>query len=317
MFKYSVIVPVYNTHEELKTILNWFVAVTAKRAEQDVELLIVDDGSSKKLDKVLPTNVRYFYKKNGGVSSARNFGIKKAAGKFILFLDSDDAYSEDIFNVLDHYSNDESDIVTFSYNKIASKKSVMVSNKTGLYGKEDFLKNYLTKKIKLHICSCMFKREFILDNRLLFDVSISHSEDILFTINALFVAKELRIIEEVLYHYQFRNDSAINSLFGKKALSHFVALNLINNKKNKNNEQYVNYFLATCYITLIIFLLKNKTKDMSVIEAFVENKKLVDNNIFNDFSIISIVVNLFVKLNFFNDKAWAFFLKKYALISNI
>ena len=88
----SVIVPCYNGEKDIERCLNSIVNQTYKK----IEVIVVDDGSkdnSKELIKEYVNNypnVNYYYKKNGGLSSARNFGLKKATGDYIAFVDSDD-----------------------------------------------------------------------------------------------------------------------------------------------------------------------------------------------------------------------------------
>lgn len=89
----SIIIPSYNAEN---TILASIQSVT-KQGSEHAEIIIVDDGSkdnTKKIIEPLISNhkIRYFYKENGGAASARNYGITKAEGKYIGFLDADDTY---------------------------------------------------------------------------------------------------------------------------------------------------------------------------------------------------------------------------------
>ena len=106
--KISVIIPVFNTGKSaVKLILN-----IAKGSYKNLELLIIDDGSTDGSDKLLKEftrqyklkskgkvapELKFFEKENGGVSSARNFGLEKATGKFIAFTDSDDSVDKDFY----------------------------------------------------------------------------------------------------------------------------------------------------------------------------------------------------------------------------
>ena len=88
----SVIIPTYNAKELLIEAIDSVLSQTLS----DLELLIIDDGSIdgtvEAVKAVDDPRIRYFYKDNGGVSSARNMGLDKATGQYIAFLDSDDLY---------------------------------------------------------------------------------------------------------------------------------------------------------------------------------------------------------------------------------
>lgn len=98
--KVSIIVPVYNVEKYLHRCVDSILLQTFT----DFELLLIDDGSTDKsvdiCDKyaLKDSRIRVFHKKNGGVSSARNLGIKKSSGVYILFVDSDDYLSPSHLN---------------------------------------------------------------------------------------------------------------------------------------------------------------------------------------------------------------------------
>ncbi|MCD8020627.1 MAG: glycosyltransferase, partial [Clostridiales bacterium] len=90
--KYSVIIPVYNAK---KTLVRCVESVLSQK-RSDVELVIVNDGSTDESEKIISeyieknSNIVYISQKNAGVSRARNVGIENTHGKYITFLDSDD-----------------------------------------------------------------------------------------------------------------------------------------------------------------------------------------------------------------------------------
>ncbi len=91
--KVAVVIPTYNRYELLKRALN---SVFAQNF-QPLEIIVIDDGScddTSKIEEDFP-NIKYFYQKNAGVSSARNLGVEKAISDWIAFLDSDDEWHED------------------------------------------------------------------------------------------------------------------------------------------------------------------------------------------------------------------------------
>ncbi len=98
--KLSVIVPVYNVETYLKQCLDSLLAQTLK----DMEIIAVNDGSTDSSEEILkdyqkkyPDKIRYVNKENGGLSSARNFGLKYADAQYVTFLDSDDYLKEDAY----------------------------------------------------------------------------------------------------------------------------------------------------------------------------------------------------------------------------
>ena len=89
--KVSVVIPSYNGEKFICQTIDSVFAQTFK----DFEVLVIDDGSTDKTKEVLSKygdSIRYLYKQNGGVSSARNYGIEQAKGKYIAFLDADDLW---------------------------------------------------------------------------------------------------------------------------------------------------------------------------------------------------------------------------------
>ena len=91
MFQITVIIPTFNRKQYLFYAINSVLAQTYK----NIELIIIDDGSSNKTIEYLKKkklNIKIFEQKNKGVSSARNKGIKLSKNKWIAFLDSDDRW---------------------------------------------------------------------------------------------------------------------------------------------------------------------------------------------------------------------------------
>ena len=126
MPKVSVIVPVYNVEEYLERCLDSLVNQTLK----DIEIIIVNDGSTDGSKEIIQKylnkykNIVYLEKENGGLSSARNYGIPYAKGEYIGFVDSDDYVELTMYEKM--------------YNKAIEEKSDMVEC--------DFIWEYPNKK---------------------------------------------------------------------------------------------------------------------------------------------------------------------------
>ncbi|WP_330163424.1 glycosyltransferase family 2 protein, partial [Streptococcus pneumoniae] len=88
----SIVVPVYNVEKYLKKSIESVL----NRTYQNIEILLVDDGSTDSSGKICESfskvdpRIRVFHKENGGLSDARNFGIEQMKGQYVAFIDSDD-----------------------------------------------------------------------------------------------------------------------------------------------------------------------------------------------------------------------------------
>lgn len=102
--KYSIIIPVFNRPDEVDELLDSLTY----QSLQDFEVLIIEDGSSLKCDKIVEEytsklNVRYFYKENSGQGFSRNYGFERATGDWLIVFDSDCIIPSDYFEVVDDY----------------------------------------------------------------------------------------------------------------------------------------------------------------------------------------------------------------------
>lgn len=114
--KYSVIIPIYNAENTLTRCLDSLVIQMCPQAE----VLLIDDGSTDGSAGICKAyadrcpEIRLFKKENGGVSSARNLGLEQARGEYILFVDADDAVSEEYFSALDDALREKPELLLFS-----------------------------------------------------------------------------------------------------------------------------------------------------------------------------------------------------------
>ncbi|HOQ05879.1 MAG TPA: glycosyltransferase family A protein [Anaerohalosphaeraceae bacterium] len=100
MPRVSVIIPTYNR----KVLVQEAVESVCRQTFRDFEILVIDDGSTdgtaQEIVAIKDNRIRYFRKENGGVSSARNLGLREAKGAYIAFLDSDDLYVPDYLETM-------------------------------------------------------------------------------------------------------------------------------------------------------------------------------------------------------------------------
>jgi len=118
--KFSIIVPVYNVEKYLEKCLNSLLTQSYK----NFEVIVVNDGSPDNSEKIInefvkkDKRVRYFKKENGGLSNARNYGVTKAKGDYLVFVDSDDFIDENLLEVINDNIIDNLDIIRFQVRTI-------------------------------------------------------------------------------------------------------------------------------------------------------------------------------------------------------
>ena len=146
----SVIIPVYNLENYIENCLNSIVNQTYN----ELEILCVDDGSSDRSAEIIRSfcekdaRVKYFYQENDGVSAARNSGLEKAAGEYIMFVDSDDFIEKNMIETI--LKNKENDLTISNYKRYYGKDKIInnIEIDEKIYNKEEFLENFCSKKEK-------------------------------------------------------------------------------------------------------------------------------------------------------------------------
>lgn len=194
---------------------------------KDFELIVVDDGSSDNTAEMIEEKyndhrIKLIKKENGGVSSARNVGISLAKGEWITFVDSDDylldGFFEDIYHnlaesncevlVYGGYSINEEggelkEVPLFWCNQEYGQTKKIVKN-----GKE-FLREFCLLGGNSWGCAKVFKSSLIKKNCIYFDENIDYGEDMLFNIQAYFVALSVMTSPKKFYIYNARNTTLI------------------------------------------------------------------------------------------------------------
>ena len=126
--KFSIIVPAYN----IESYLDQCIQSVISQTYPDYELLVIDDGSSDQSYAVAKAytdkneRVKVFSKPNGGLSDARNFGIERATGDYILFLDGDDFWTDAAFleKVSNEISKNSVDLLIYGYSKYYETETI-------------------------------------------------------------------------------------------------------------------------------------------------------------------------------------------------
>lgn len=236
MPKVSVIVPIYNVEKYLEKCINSLLSQTL----EDIQIILVNDGSkdnsgniAKECEKNNKNRIIYVEKENGGLSDARNYGLKYATGDFIAFLDSDDyieknAY-EEMYNKAIEENADyvECDFIWEFPNKIRVDKQYPYKNK-----KE------MLSFVRVVAWNKLIKRQLITDNNLEFPKGLRY-EDVEFTYKLIPFINKFAYVDKPFIHYVQREGSIANVQNERTAEIFTVLDNVIEfYKKNNIYEKY-------------------------------------------------------------------------------
>jgi len=219
MVTLSTIIPVYNAEDTLAYCLDSIL----NQSYPNFEVILVDDGStdnSSELCKVYvekDLRIKYFRKENGGSASARNFGLSKANGEYISWIDADDWIENDMFEeFLQKFKDTDADIVwsDFYWNKDFEVSSVVCQK---LPDDSKFHANQLLiGGIQGMIWNKMFKRSLYVDNNISFADGFNMGEDRNVLFKLLSLANKSVYLNKAFYHYMQTNPKAITRDFDAK-----------------------------------------------------------------------------------------------------
>lgn len=223
--KFSIIVPVYNVERYLNKCLDSIVNQTY----QNFEAILVDDGSTDSSGRVCDEYgekydfIKVVHQENGGLSAARNTGLNKAQGDWIIFVDSDDWVETDMLCAIDkHMQENEADVYTFNVNKVDEDGALIdkilyrVENETVTFRSEtdkfDYYFNCLMQySIGWEAWNSVFKREIIEANGFRFTSEREiFAEDYLFTFQYFLYVNKISVMCNIFYNYLQRGDSLLH-----------------------------------------------------------------------------------------------------------
>ncbi len=202
----SIIVPIYNAEKYIDRCLTSLLTQTKK----ELEFILINDGSTddteKKILKYKDHRIKYFRNKNQGIGKTRNFGIQKATGKYIMFLDSDDYLEEDACEVLYQKAEQEDlDLVLCDYYQIQnglSKIEKLPSFKNTTLKKMPTL----LKSVNLSPWNKLYKSTLLSKHHIRFIEDLKY-EDAPFVVDSLLYAKKVGKVEKPLINYVMHQNS--------------------------------------------------------------------------------------------------------------
>ncbi|WP_291857879.1 glycosyltransferase [Marinilabilia sp.] len=205
----SIILPVYNVEKYIGKSINSVL----NQAFTDFELIVIDDGSPDGsiniARQINDPRITIFQKENGGLSDARNYGLERAQGKYVYFMDSDDWIEPALLQTcVEELENEKADVLVFGYildnesadGKLISSQNIIPDTELLRKGDNNILSTHLIG-ILGYAWNKMYKRTFLVNNDIYFEKGTSLIEDILFNVQIFENVERLHFLSEPLYHY--------------------------------------------------------------------------------------------------------------------
>lgn len=204
----SVIVPIYNVEKYLERCIKSII----QQSYENLEIILVDDGSTDSSGKICDeykekdNRIIVIHKKNGGLSDARNSGIKIMTGEYVTFIDSDDYVSTDMIkNMLGILEKSSCRVVQGEF--MRGCDNYYDFNSTGkysIYGKKDAFENR-----DVHVCVCgkMYESSLIKDRY--FPIG-KINEDEFYTYKCVYEADGIAVTKDKMYYYYQQPDSIMH-----------------------------------------------------------------------------------------------------------
>ena len=285
----SVIVPVYNVEKYIERCVKSLIGQSYK----NIEVLLIDDGSTDKSGDIcnslvsLDSRLRVYHKKNGGLSSARNYGIQYATGEILAFIDSDDCVYKDFFKILmEKRKLTGANIVSSNMFLFSGESEPNIINDTipklkVLHGNEIIQEYFAPKENKPYIYHglCMKIYDKDLFSGLQFEEGRLH-EDLFITYKLLKKTNTFCYVDIPIYFYNQGNANSICKNFRKKNfIDEYDAFEQMKKEFELSNEVKIDFihFLIFQYLNLIY--LGKQLDDRSLLNYISNMKKWVRKNL--------------------------------------
>lgn len=216
MTRISVIVPVYNTEKYIRKCLDSILA----QKMNDYEIIVVNDGSKDNSADIIKeymlelnnsqneNTIKYFEKENGGLSDARNYGVSKASGDYLCFVDSDDYIDDSLFQVLLDGIETGVDLIKYKCVRVSETGEIIEKVSGPVFevksGEDAFNELYSKDVLMEPAWLYLYKREFFLNNGFLFPVGKLHED---WAIVPYIVLNAKSVVSKDFYGYYYVQSS--------------------------------------------------------------------------------------------------------------
>ena len=309
--KYSVIIPVYNVEKYIDRCLKSIIS----QNYDDLEIIVVDNGSTDSSGSICDTyanehsNISVYHIENHGVGSARNFGLSKARGEFIYFVDSDDYLVGNLFAEFEDKLAPDLDLLVFSYYN-SFEQEMTEKNRTknilpynGSYDKYDFskiFKDLFLSDMLYTVWNKIYRREFLLENNFSFE-QYELGEDVRFNLDVYREVNKIYLSQDSYYVYVTgRKGSAMSGYNPKRLQCQLQELKLVDSLLKDchiDSSNLDNAVKARILMSNIYNISKQKlpvTNKVKLVKEICKSKDMAD-FIRNDSSILNPLIKLLLK----------------------
>lgn len=301
MAKVSIVIPVYNVEKYVRKTIDSAVNQT----EKDIEIILVDDGSTDNSGIICDeyankdNRITVIHKINGGLSSARNAGIKIAGSDYIMLLDGDDFLNIHAVSVLEKVMKEyPSDFIQFQYQEVIGNGSVKNTKCEGKIYQAHSVKEMYSNLYNIgggaaSACTKMYRKDVL--KKVSFK-NILH-EDEMWCTEAFQEGMTVTYIPDVLYYYVMREGSIIHSEFNLKKLDIFKIIEeRIKALEKKRLQEYIHIEYEKMFLSIVLLYCQTKQKsERNMLKAiYMENKNLIyANALFNGkFKLLAILMKV-------------------------
>ena len=263
MIGVSIIVAAYNAEKYISKCLDSLT----KKTLDNIEIIVVDDGSTDLTGEIILSyeskKILYYRKENGGLSDARNFGLKQSSGEYVAFVDSDDYCEENMYDLLYEKAKEGAfDIVETAYYRDYENYTVLKYPRDYIYGK--ILYNPAGQWWKL------IRRSIIIENNICFQ-NRKWYEDLNFNTKLLPLINRVGYIETPLYHYVQHDGSIMHTVSSKifdiyDCVSDIISFFKVNNYWEKYHEDleylFAKEILISSGLRCLIYDSQNQTNSI-------------------------------------------------------
>ena len=233
----SIIIPVYQVEKYIKMSIKSICEQTFK----NIEIIIVNDGTmdnSIKIAKDILQNYNVEWtvidQENKGVSAARNRGIKKARGNWIICVDPDDIIHTRFIELLYSACISKRANISFCDFKMVTTNEIEINptflNTMQVYNQKEILKGFLRRQITIISPAMLIKKDFIYKNNLYYEETCLFSEDQHFIWQVLSYTEKIVHVKSKLYYYLSRENSTMTSSKPSKIINGYYSINKLEKK---------------------------------------------------------------------------------------